>query len=160
MFNTGEFSNFLYDNGATLVGFADLSKLVKDDLRYGVSIALRITPKIVVSIHDGPNRAYFDAYHDLNSRLNVLAKKGAGYLENHGYNAFAQTTDAIKQDEFNRTRMPHKTVAVNAGLGFIGKSALFDEPLQMRLVRARLRPLSLLGKQCPPVPQQNFGTTP
>lgn len=125
MFNTGEFSNFLYDNGATLVGFADLSKLVKDDLKYGVSIALRIAPEIVASIHDGPNRAYFDAYHDLNSRLNVLAKKGAGYLENHGYNAFAQTTDAVKQDEFNRTRMPHKTVAVNAGLGFIGKSALF-----------------------------------
>jgi Uncharacterized Fe-S protein len=125
MFNTREFSDFLYDNGATLVGFADLSGIVKDDLKYGVSMAIRIPPEIVSSIHDGPNRAYFNAYHDLNSRLNILAKKAAEYLKDKGYSAFAQTTDVVHTDEFNRTKMPHKTVAVNAGLGFIGKSALF-----------------------------------
>jgi len=124
MFNTGDFSSFLYDNGATMVGFADLSRVVTDELKYGVSIAIKIPTEIIASIHDGPNRAYFNTYHDLNSRLNALAKKAAGYLEERGYAAFAQTTDVVKQYGVCRTKMPHKTVAVNAGLGWIGKSAL------------------------------------
>lgn len=124
MFNTGDFSSFLYDNGATMVGFADLSKVVTDELKYGVSIAIKIPPEIIASIHDGPNRAYFNTYHDLNSRLNALANKAAGYLEERGYAAFAQTTDIVKEYGVYRTKMPHKTVAVNAGLGWIGKSAL------------------------------------
>ena len=45
MFNTGDFSSFLYDNGATMVGFADLSKVVTNELKYGVSIAIKIPPK-------------------------------------------------------------------------------------------------------------------
>ena len=80
---------------------------------------------IIASIHDGPNREYFDAYHALNRKLNQLALDGAEYIIQRGYKAFAQTTDAVQEFGVYRTKMPHKTVAVNAGLGWIGKSALF-----------------------------------
>jgi len=118
-------SDLLYDNGATLVGYADLSGIAEDELEYGISIALKIPPEIIASIHDGPNSGYFNAYHELNSRLNDLAKIGAEYIEGCGFRAFAQTTDAVREYDVYRTKLPHKTVAVNAGLGWIGKSALF-----------------------------------
>ncbi len=125
MLSNNELSDFLYKSGATLVGYADLSDLVIDELQYGVSIAVKIPPEIITSIHNGPSRSYFNTYHELNNRLNDLAKKGAEYIGNCGYKAFAQTTDAVQEDDAYRTRMPHKTVAVAAGLGWIGKSALF-----------------------------------
>ena len=125
MFSNITLSNLLYDNGAALVGYADLSRIVEDELKYGISIALKIPPEIIASIHDGPNRSYFNAYHELNNRLNDLAKIGAEYIKDCGYRAFAQTTDAVQEYGVYRTKLPHKTVAVNAGLGWIGKSALF-----------------------------------
>jgi len=115
----------LYENGATIVGFADLSKLVEDELKYGISIAIKLPIEIVASISSGPNVAYYDTYCDLNNKLNQLAIIAAQYLSENGYQAFAQTTDAVTTYDNYKTKMPHKTVAVNAGLGWIGKSALF-----------------------------------
>ncbi len=125
MFSDHVLSDLLYENGASLVGFADLSELVDDDLMYGVSIAVCIPPEIVRQIHDGPTREYFDTYHALNDKLNRLAEQGAAYIADHNYRAFAQTTNAVHEYDIYRTKMPHKTVAVAAGLGWIGKSALF-----------------------------------
>jgi len=47
------------------------------------------------------------------------------YIESKGHHAFPQTVSTTKEYGIFRTIMPHKTVAVKAGLGFIGKSALF-----------------------------------
>lgn len=120
-----ELMELLYDNGAALVGFADLSEIVSGDLKYGVSVAVPIPREIVSSIYEGPTMDYYHAYHALNEKLNTLVTEGACYLESHGFKAFAQTTKAVVQSEDFRTSLPHKTVAVNAGLGWIGKSALF-----------------------------------
>ena len=106
MSSSATLSNLLYDNGAALVGFADLSGIVEDELKYGISIALKIPPEIISSIHDGPNRDYFNAYHELNNRLNDLAKLGAEYIEGCGYRAFAQTTVAVREYDVYRTKLP------------------------------------------------------
>ncbi|HEX3039564.1 MAG TPA: 4Fe-4S double cluster binding domain-containing protein, partial [Caproiciproducens sp.] len=67
---------------------------------------------------------YFNAYHDSNRLLDEIVTAGAEYLKSKGYKAFAQTTDAVVESEDYRTAMPHKTIAVRAGLGWIGKCAL------------------------------------
>jgi epoxyqueuosine reductase len=125
MFSNQELSDLLYRSGATLVGYADLSKSTEDDLKYGVSIVVKIPAHIISSIHEGPNRSYYNNYHELKSELDVLAETGAAYIEKCGYRAISQTTANEQEDDSYRTKMPHKTVAVSAGLGWIGKSALF-----------------------------------
>jgi epoxyqueuosine reductase QueG len=136
----------LKNQGACLVGFADLSRLTDEtvlrtfrerlygapgnpapaSLR-GVSIAIAFAPEIVAGLYNGPTRAYYDAYHATNDRLDALASSGARLLEEAGFTAWAQTRENVRaHDTFNdyETRLPHKTVATQAGLGWVGKNAL------------------------------------
>ena len=132
-----ELRELLFANGASLVGFANVQGLYArpEDLQHAawsvpeypraVSIALAIPREIILGIEDGPTMEYFDAYHSLNKRLDDLAMLCAEYIRSGGYNAHAQTVSSIKEFDVFRTVLPHKTVAVHAGLGWIGKSALF-----------------------------------
>lgn len=115
----------LVEEGASLTGVADLSQITGNGWSRGVAVAVRIPVDIISAIGDGPTLEYFEAYHQLNRTLNELVTKGASYLTELGYTAVAQTTDYVTETEDYRTAIPHKTVATNAGLGWIGKSALF-----------------------------------
>lgn len=115
---------FLIENGASQVGFADLSELATDNMRSGVSIILSIPGDIIRSISDGPNIKYYNCYYELNNKLDYLAESGAQFIRAKGYEAIAQTTGYVKEFENYRTQLPHKTIATLAGLGWIGKSAL------------------------------------
>lgn len=119
-----ELKQKLIDCGASMVGFADLAPFVNDDMVYGVSVVVALEPQIIQGIQDGPTMDYFNDYYNLNSLLDEIATEGAEYLKSRGYKAFAQTTDAVVESEDYRTAIPHKTVAVRAGLGWIGKCAL------------------------------------
>ena len=123
-FHESDLKSLLLDHHASLVGFADLRECEVGDLHYGVSIALKLPKEIVKGITGGPTRNYFDTYHEWNAKLHDLARLGASYLESCGFRALAQTSDVVKQNVECRTRLPHKTVAVNSGLGWIGKCAL------------------------------------
>ncbi len=135
----------LIKNGASLVGFADIGGLYHDadvtslprsedseieayDIPHytrGVAIAVAIPPEIVRGIKNAPTMEYYNAYYVLNDKLDALAILCAEHLQSNGYNAYPQTVSATKEYGVFRTIMPHKTVALHAGLGWIGKSALF-----------------------------------
>ncbi len=133
----------LLEHGASLVGFAQIEGLYyKADLEgpqsedsekepfeipeypYGVSIALAYPKEVIKGIQDGPTMEYYDAYHSSKHQLDDLAVLCAEYIKAQGYKAYPQTGET-KEFGIFRTIMPHKTVAVKAGLGWIGKSALF-----------------------------------
>lgn len=114
----------LLDNGASLVGFADLTPMAWDGMNRGVSVAVAVPTEVIRSIQNGPTREYFDAYHSINALLDRLVTLGAEYLRSQGCRAFAQTTDAVVETDDYRTLLPHKTVATRSGLGWIGKCAL------------------------------------
>lgn len=114
----------LRESGADLVGFADMKDVPEAGLPFGVSVGVRLPPAIVRSIADGPNRSYYDAYNDINARLDRIVTAGAEYLISQGFQAGAQTRSAVVKLDENATQLPHKTVAVRAGLGWIGRSAL------------------------------------
>lgn len=121
-----DLKEYLIQQGALEVGFADLSKLnLGSAMRSGVSILLGLPKEVVMSISDGPNMEYYEQYHALNAKLNELAELGAERIRLLGYKAIAQTTDYVKEYDTYRTNLPHKTVATLSGLGWIGKSALF-----------------------------------
>ncbi len=119
-----ELHDFLLNRGASLCGFADLNGVAEGGLPGGVAVAVRLPVPILQSIQDGPSRAYFDAYHAINEKLDGLAAAGANFLAERGYSVQAQTRANVKEHPGYRTDLPHKTVATRAGLGWIGKSAL------------------------------------
>lgn len=119
-----ELEEMLRQNGAALVGFADMTEATSGEWPSGVSIAVTIPKEIVRSISDGPNEKYLKTYYELNAKLDELAVACKEYLQERGYQALAQTVDSVKEFGNYRTWLPHKTVATSAGIGWIGKNAL------------------------------------
>jgi epoxyqueuosine reductase len=122
-----ELSDLLKSHGASLVGFANLKEIdseARDSFPFGISIAIALDPKIMSDIKDGPTAAYYHEYKRLNALLDDLGQKTAQFLKKKGYRAQARTT-AFGMDEATLSaKLPHKTVATRAGLGWIGKCAL------------------------------------
>ena len=137
---TEELKEYLYGQGAELVGFADLPFLTDAGFHKGIAIAVSLPAPVVAELDKGPTRSYFDAYHDLEARLSEIALSGEAFLNRLGYPAFAQTARRTPEDENWCTEIPHKTVATNAGLGWIGKNNL----LVTREFGAAIRLVSIL----------------
>ena len=133
----------LYQRGASLVGYGlienyygrstgtdfdtqEFHKIEGEIPHYpvGISIAIAIPKEVIKGISEKPTMDYYHTYKELNQRLNSLAEFCKRYLMDLGYEAYAQTANRSKEYGNYKTVMPHKTVAVTAGLGWIGKSAL------------------------------------
>ncbi len=118
----------LMDQGAALVGCADLSALpaeVRGGKRYGVSIAVALKAEAIEGMRTGPTAEYYAEYLRANELLAALAEEGRKFLTGHGYEAVAKAPTYVGIDpKTHRTVLPHKTVATRAGLGWIGKCAL------------------------------------
>ncbi len=118
----------LREEGASLVGFADLRDLPADVRRsfpVGISIAVALDPGVISKITWGPNREYFEEYSRVNALLDRLGRCALDLLIDGGFRGLAlQTTTEAVDRETLRTALPHKTVATKAGLGWIGKNAL------------------------------------
>lgn len=118
----------LSEQGASLLGFADLAPIPAEDrlgLPRSLSIAVALEPAIVRSIHDRPNEDYVAEYGRRNEQLASLGEVAAEVIRAHGHRAQPlPPTGKGVDDATLSTRLPHKTSATRAGLGWIGKTAL------------------------------------
>ena len=128
-----ELKELLKSNGASAVGFSEIGDRAPSDfsnLKYAVTIVRRLSDTVVETIDGKPTIMYFHHYRTTNTKLDLLALDVVDFIESKGYSALpiaaSQSTNTDK--DAYRGVFSHKTAAVLAGLGFIGKNALFITP--------------------------------
>ena len=116
-----------------MVGFSELGDKASAEfphLRYAVTIVRRLSDTVVETIEGKPSIMYFHHYRTTNTKLDLLALDAVDFIEAQGYSALpvaaSQSTNTDK--DAYRGVFSHKMAAVLAGLGFIGKNALFITP--------------------------------
>lgn len=115
---------FLLNEGATIVGCSYQEDTPFPELNYCITFGIKLSSAIVDTISEsGPSKTYFHHYRTVNTRLDQMALSLVIKLEKAGFNAAnipaSQSTEGVKG------LFSHKKAAVSAGLGWIGKSALF-----------------------------------
>lgn len=120
-------------NGAVLFGVAETKKIksaifLESDLikslPYAVSVAVKVSGKILEGIKDYPTKLYFHHYRALNQMLDQLALLMAGFIEKKGFSSLPIPASQIIDWEKQLGVVSHKEVAYLAGLGWIGRNNL------------------------------------
>jgi epoxyqueuosine reductase QueG len=136
--------------GMAVFGVADMGPLQDilhdsllgacQQLCYGISIGFRLSDPIIDGIVDRPTLIYKHHYKVANYMLDRAAAAIHSYITLKGCRALPIPASQVLDWEKNLGHLSHKAVAVQAGLGWIGRSALFVHPEH----RARLRLATVL----------------
>ncbi len=115
--------------GADFVGYCKLpAPPVKSlpALTFAVSFGVKLSDAVLKTVENAPSFAYFQHYRTANALLDNIGFRLARELERLGYSALpvaASQSQGKNSPYYGVTS--HKTAAVLAGLGFVGKSGLF-----------------------------------
>ena len=100
-----------------------------------VSLGVALAPEVIGPVQDGPTPAYFAEYRRVNAALWEAAQRLAAVLGAHGAAAeplrptIGPTVGDKKAVDMTAAGVfAHKTAATQAGLGWIGKTAIFVSP--------------------------------
>lgn len=115
--------------GADLVGFCELPASPLSELpshKYAVSIGVKLSDAVLKTIDGAPSFVYFQHYRTANTLLDQIAFRLSREIERAGYSALpVAASQSLGKNNPYLGVLPHKSAAVLAGLGFVGKSGLF-----------------------------------
>ncbi len=115
--------NFLKERFVSDVGFTECNDTPFSNMIKAVSMVFRLSDAVVEQITNAPTHTYFHHYRTMNAYIDSVSLQLVLFLQEKGYNAAA--VPASQSVEGLSGIYSHKKAAVQAGLGYIGKSALF-----------------------------------
>lgn len=125
-----ELNEFIDKTGVSFYGFSCVEDELPENLKVlknAVTIGVKLNSFIMSQVKDKPTFTYFHHYRTVNTFLDQTGLKISMFLEKNGYQSLqVAASQSIKDgpDEYMGI-FPHKTAAVKAGLGWIGRNALF-----------------------------------
>ena len=138
--------NELKFHGADFIHFVDISHLLPSEnngYRNAILFGISLSPAYIREVIDTPdyvsarikNNFDFDddEYYIKELKADGLSDLMAEYLKQKGYSAYSQSDkNQLANNSFDaehiRTILPHKTIALLAGIGWIGKNNLLVTP--------------------------------
>ena len=142
-----ELKRFALRKGASLFGVAEtlaleekfysLSPRALQGLDRAIAMAFHLSDRVIEDVVDGPTKLYFFHYQRVNVLLDELALKITNFIQDRGWQALPIPASQIIDWEKQRAHVSHKHVALQAGLGWIGRNNLLVSPqfgARLRLV--------------------------
>lgn len=120
-----ELKEFLLSKGVSDVGFSEIEDADTGELKYAVSIVVRLSDAIIDEIDGAPTPTYFNHYRTVNAFIDRCLLEAGMFLQERGYKYITvAASQSMPGTPFNG-RYSHKAAAHKAGLGNIGKNDLF-----------------------------------
>ena len=111
-----------------ICGFYDLgiSKTDRSDLPFAISLVFKLSDFIVENVKEGPTYEYFHHYRTVNAAIDRAVYLIGTEIEKAGYRYLPiAASQTVGGNETMRGLESHKKAASRAGLGVIGRNALF-----------------------------------
>ncbi len=125
-----QISDIISNMGGSFHGFSNIGQYLPQQLQkypYAITFGIRLSDAIIDEIHDKPTFTYFNHYRSVNALIDQISLRLVlGLVQNgcKGYSIAASQSIPTAPVPFSGV-IPHKTGAVHAGLGWIGKNGLF-----------------------------------
>lgn len=128
-----EIGRLLLNEGASLFAVADISKIKKDfrikenilrRLDKAVCFGIRLSDAIVEEIEDHPTQAYYHHYRRVNILLDNIGLLLTNFIQDKGFTAYPVPASLVEDWQKQTANVSHKHIAVEAGLGWIGRNNL------------------------------------
>lgn len=125
-----KFVQIIEEQGGAFSGFSYVGDCLPEALKkypYAITFGIRLSDAIIDEIESKPTYTYFNHYRSVNALIDQISLKLVLTLENQGNRAYSiAASQSIPDAPVPYSGMfPHKTGAVRAGLGWIGKNGLF-----------------------------------
>lgn len=101
---------------------------VLEGLTSAVSIGFRLSGKVLKTVESRPTAVYYHHYRSVNDILDQTALRISSLLQGYGFMALPVPASQIIDWEKQRGHLSHKKVALEAGLGWLGRNNLLVTP--------------------------------
>lgn len=125
-----ELEAIVYGMGGTFFGISQVEEHLPGVLKsypFAITFGVRLSDAIMVEIGDKPTFTYFNHYRSVNALIDQITLRLVLAIQTLGKRAYSiAASQSIPTSPIPYSGVfPHKTGAVLAGLGWIGKNGLF-----------------------------------